>query len=98
MSETEFWYISPRAFYNKVRGFNQLKQAEYEIIRLQTVELLNVQIKNRIKNPSQLWRFPWEKKNIKVDKESAKHRAKRAAEKIDRIEKRHGTNDRDIII
>ena len=98
MRETDFLLMSPRTFYNKFNGFNQLRQAEYELVRLQTVELLNVQIKNRIKNPSQLWRFPWEKKSIKVDKESAKHRAKRAAEKIDRIEKRHGTNDRDIII
>ncbi len=32
------------------------------LVRLQTMELLNVQIdpKYRIKNPLDLWRFPWE--------------------------------------
>ena len=90
MSESEFFYISPRAFYNKVRGFNQLKQAEYEIIRLQTVELLNIQMdrKHRIKSPNKLWQFPWENKVIDI--ELAKRRAKYFEEKIKRIEKRHG--------
>ena len=90
MSETEFWYISPRAFYNKVRGFNQLKQAEYEIIRLQTVELLNIQMdkKHMIKSPDKLWKFPWEKQRVGI--ELAKRKAKYFEEKIKRIEARHG--------
>ena len=90
MSEREFWYISPRAFYNKVRGFNQLRQAEYEIIRLQTVELLNIQIekKHRIKSPDKLWQFPWDQKAVYSEVDG--RRAKYFAEKVKRIEQRHG--------
>ena len=98
MSEADFLFMSPRTFYNKFNGFNQLRQAEYELVRLQTVELLNIQIKKRITDPSQLWKFPWEKKSIKVDKVRANERAKWITKKADRIDKRHGTNDRDITI
>jgi len=90
MTERDFWLISPRAFYNKVTGFNQLKQSEYEMLRLQTVELLNIQMerKNQIRDPRKLWPFPWEKRI--VDIEVSKHKAKRFAEKVKRFEERHG--------
>ena len=90
MSEREFYFISPRAFYNKVKGFNQLKQAEYELVRLQTVELLNIQIegKHRIKDPKRLWKFPWDTE--KTDKGLAERKAKYFSEKVKRIEARHG--------
>lgn len=92
MSEREFDFITPRAFYNKVKGFNQLKQVECELVRLQTVELLNIQIegKHRIKDPKKLWRFPWEDERKKVDTERARRQAHYFMEKIKRIEQRHG--------
>lgn len=64
MTEGEFEFISPRAFYNKVHGFNQLRQADFELTRLQTVELLNIHIdpKKQIKDPRRLWHFSWDKK------------------------------------
>jgi len=81
MTKNEFGFISPRAFYNKLKGFNQVRQSEFELVRLQTVELLNIQIekKKQIKQPQRLWRFPWEKK--------AKPSQKEAKEFKDRIER-----------
>ena len=91
MSERDFELTTPRAFFNKMKGFNQLKQVEYEIVRLQTVELLNIQLerKHKIKDPKKLWRFPWEG-HKEVDVERAKRQAKYFMEKVQRIEKRHG--------
>ena len=90
MTERELLFISPRAFYNKLRGFNQLRQSEYELTRLQTVELLNIQIegKHRIRSPQSLWKFPWEAH--RVDIEATKVKAIRFREKVERFEKRHG--------
>ncbi len=93
MSERDLEFISPRAFYNKVQGFNKLRQNDYELVRLQTVELLNIQMekKHQIKRPRDLWKFPWEKKEVKkIDKDAAQHRAIRLKEKAERIIKRHG--------
>ena len=79
MSEREFEFISPRAFYNKMKGFNQVRQAEFELVRLQTVELLNIQIekKKQIKQPQRLWWFPWEKEKGKPSQEQAAEFKKR---------------------
>lgn len=93
MGRKEFGFISPRDFYNKLKGFTQLRQADYELVRLQTIALLNIQMekKHRINKPEDLWTFPWEKKEIKkIDKEIAQHRAIRFKEKTERIIKRHG--------
>lgn len=92
MAEMGFEFISPRAFYNKVRGFNELRQAEFELIRLQTVELLNIQIdkKHRINKPQNLWRFPWDKKPKKIDKKVAMHSAEKFKRYAKRIIERHG--------
>ena len=67
-----------------------MKQAEYNLVRLQTVELLNIQIdrKSRIKSPDKLWQFPWDAKA--VFSETDRRRAKYFTEKVKRIEQRHG--------
>lgn len=62
-------------FFLKLVGYRQEKEMEQrqlaELIRLQTVEILNIQIKksDRIKKPSDLWQFPWETKTVEVKKE-----------------------------
>ena len=82
MSETEFEFISPRAFYNKVHGYNYARQSEYELVRLQTVELLNIQIdkKGKIKRPESLWKFPWDTKE-----KASQEDGKKFAEKVNKL-------------
>ncbi len=79
MARWEFGFISPRAFYNKLKGFNQLRQGEFELVRMQTVELLNVQMdkKHRITDPRKLWKFGWEKDNKKATQADAERFIKR---------------------
>lgn len=102
MSEDEFLFMTPRAFHNKLRGFNHLRQANYEIVRLQTVELLNIQMerKHRIKDPKKLWKFPWEGAKILPDRSEEKlDRARLIEKKIKRFEERGSKqDDRDPII
>ena len=86
MPEIEFELISPRSFYNKIQGFNELRQAEFELVRMQTVELLNIQMdkKGRITDPQKLWKFGWEKEK-KVDRKVAMHSAERFKRYAERI-------------
>ncbi|OKZ44279.1 MAG: hypothetical protein BHV68_02570 [Bacteroidales bacterium 43_8] len=67
MKSVEFWEMTLRDFFLKLHYFNSRKQQKYqataELIRLQTLTLVNIQLagKDKIKSPENLWRFPWER-------------------------------------
>lgn len=71
MGSVEFWEMTLRDFFIKLHYFNKMKQQEYqsqaELIRLQTLTLVNIQLasKDKIKDPKRLWRFPWDEEDIK---------------------------------
>jgi len=91
MTEDEFWDTRPRAFFNAVEGFESLRRTNLEIPRLQTLYIINMWSDKPIRDPRRLWVYPWEKSIIDKDRQKVlAHRAKRVAEKFDRIEKRHG--------
>lgn len=82
MSEDEFWSITPRAFFNAVEGFESLWRIDLEIARLQTLYNVNMWAKKPIRDPKQLWRYPWEKVTITTDEAKAiRERGKKLAEK-----------------
>lgn len=91
MSEEQFWGTTPRAFFNAVEGFESLRRSDLEVQRLQTLYHINMWAKKPIRDPKQLWSYPWEKQYIS-DKERAlaQRKAKYLAQKFARIEKRHG--------
>ncbi|WP_303182169.1 hypothetical protein [uncultured Butyricimonas sp.] len=66
MGSVEFWEMILRDFFLKLHYFNRMKQQDYqataELIRLQTLTLVNIQLasKDKIKDPKKLWRFPWD--------------------------------------
>lgn len=66
----------PRDFFLKLHYYNEMKAQEYranaELIRLQTVTLLNVQLlpKDRIRDPKKLWTFGWEETEEKRETEA----------------------------
>ena len=93
MSEDEFWDMTPRAFFNAVEGFTSLRRTDLEIQRLQTLFFVNCWAKKPISDPKQLWKYPWEMEHKKIDVEAQRKRAKRAAEKIERIERRGKTEE-----
>jgi len=91
MSEEVFWGTTPRAFFNAVEGFESLRRADLEIQRLQTLYNINMWAKKPIKDPKKLWSYPWERMVISDKEKSLAQRKNRyLAEKIARIEKRHG--------
>lgn len=66
MSSVEFWEMILHDFFLKLHYYNKMKQQDYqsnaELIRLQTLTLVNIQLasKDKIKDPKKLWRFPWD--------------------------------------
>jgi|GEM_PF-5726314 hypothetical protein len=66
MTVAEFEEMRVGDFFLKLRYFMAAKEEKIildsNLIRLQTVELLNIQVdsRSRIKDPRDLWRFPWE--------------------------------------
>ncbi len=75
-----------KEFFLKLQAFSNVKEAdkkrEAELVRMQTIELVNVQLakKDKIKDPKELWVFSWEEKEEKegevVDEEKAVQGAK----------------------
>lgn len=69
MTVAEFEETRLGDFFLKLRYFMQAKEETIiltsNLVRMQTIELLNVQVesKYRIKDPLDLWRFPWEEEN-----------------------------------
>lgn len=66
MGVMEFWEMTLHDFFLKLHYYNKIKQQEYqsnaELVRLQTVALINIQLasKDKIKDAKKLWRFSWE--------------------------------------
>lgn len=66
MTAGEFWEMRLHDFFLKLRYHYNVRQTERveraELVRMQTVALVNIQLarKDRIKDPRQFWRFPWE--------------------------------------
>jgi len=91
MTEDEFWDTRPRAFFNAVEGFESLRRVDLEVRRFQTLYIINAWASKPIRDPKKLWTYPWEKTLVnKGRQKELAHRAKRVAEKFDRIEQRHG--------
>ena len=66
MSEKEFGEMGVQTFFLKLFYFKKAKEENLrfiaEIERLQTLQLINIQLKpeNRIKNPQELIKYSWE--------------------------------------
>lgn len=69
MSIEEFERMEVGVFFLKLFYYNQKEKEDRQfygnIMRLQTMLLMNMQIevKNRIKHPEQLWKFEWDEDN-----------------------------------
>jgi hypothetical protein len=70
MSVTEFYQLSPIEFYYSMEAYSDERMDEkktaYEVMRLQTFFLLNIQLakKDKIKEVQKLMPFPWDKEKI----------------------------------
>lgn len=66
MGSRDFWEMRLKDFFLKWRHAREAEQRgrvfEAELVRMQTVALVNVQLerRHRIKDARKLWRFPWE--------------------------------------
>lgn len=70
MNETRAGDLYTRLYwYNRTREEDKLEQ--FRLMRLQTFELINIQLqkKDKLKKPSQLWRLPGEEDERKVNLE-----------------------------
>ena len=67
MGVMEFGEMLLHDFFLKLHCYNtreeQIYRANAELVRLQTLTLVNIQLqkKDKIKDPKQLWVFPWER-------------------------------------
>ena len=67
MGVMEFGEMLLHDFFLKLHYYNtreeQIYRANAELVRLQTLTLVNIQLqkKDKIKDPKQLWVFPWER-------------------------------------
>jgi len=72
MSPDEFYEMRLRDFFLKLFAFRKEQEIDRrenaELIRLQTVELLNINLKDddKIKKTSDLWKFPWDNESEPV--------------------------------
>jgi len=66
MTADEFFECRIGLFYNALNAYyrEQMNRQRFtaDMVRLQTLTLLNIQIKksDRIKTPAELWSFPWD--------------------------------------
>jgi hypothetical protein len=66
MSFNEFYTMRLSHFFLKLHGWRNEQDRQHrqhaELVRLQTVELLNIQLdgRKRFKSPDKLWQFPWD--------------------------------------
>lgn len=69
MSSEEFWQMRLKEFFLKLQAFSKAKEAdqrrEADLVRMQTVELLNIQLaeNDKMKDPKELWVFSWEEED-----------------------------------
>ena len=65
LSPAEFWDMLPGQYFDALTIYYREKRSDQrfiaELFRMQTTDLLNIQIKKsqRLK-PGELWRFPWD--------------------------------------
>lgn len=77
MSVSEFYDLSPVEFYYAMEEYSEIQMTHhkttYDSMRLQTVFLLNVQLskKDRIREVTQLMKFPWDKEVVKGEKKQS---------------------------
>jgi len=76
--------MTPRAFFNSVKGFEAIRHTDLEVARLQTFHSVNVWAQKPIKDPKQLWKYSWEEKE--TDKKTKTQKAEKFRNRI----KRHG--------
>ena len=93
MTEEEFWDTTPRAFFNAIEGHQIEREMMFDVMRLQALCQVNTWSKKPITDPKNLWKYPWEVEHKIVDVEKQRARARRAAEKMERIEKRGKTEE-----
>lgn len=87
MGVDEFYKMRLSHFFIKLHGWTNNQQRLFreraELVRLQTVELINIQLKsaNKIKSPEKLWQFPWDSDDKKplplIDETEAKEKLER---------------------
>ena len=88
MSKDELLQMLLGDFFLKCEYYNREKEAQQQfyanLIRLQTVELINIQLpeKSKFKEATKLWRFPWDEQKDLAVKEVTPERQK---EQIDRL-------------
>lgn len=84
LTPAEFWEMTPVDFRLYMKGYHkrerdrlneaeaQIKQA-WEMTRMQTVTLLNVQLqkKDQVKRPTDLWKFPWDSEKSRMSNSQA---------------------------
>lgn len=66
MSEAEFFKMRLRSFFLKIKFWQDLREKDQrhtaELIRLQTVYLINIHLskENKIQKAADLWPYPWD--------------------------------------
>lgn len=66
MQPQQFYKMRLKDFFLKVHFYNKKEERQSrekaELIRMQTFILVNIQLesKNKLKVPADLWRFPWD--------------------------------------
>lgn len=70
LSPDEFYSMRLSHFFLKMQGFYKRieneQRARAELVRMQTVYLVNVQLKreDRFKSPAELWQLPWDNTEV----------------------------------
>jgi len=76
MTADEFWNMTPREFYNKLDGFQQHEQQQFQNSWDQTRFIafcaLKEDGKGRIRKPEDLMKFDWDKKGTIMSKSDFK--------------------------
>lgn len=90
MTEVEFDYMTLPVFFLKLHFFykNKFENQQFvgNVIRLAAFQLINIQLKDKIKEPCGLWRYPWDEE--KFDIEQTPESVNRIANLLDNL--KHG--------
>lgn len=96
MTETEFWHITPRAFFNKLAGFRKQEQDKWEQVRfVMWSNLVPYSPKGKPTLVQDVLPFPWDNELKVIANESAAEKRKKADKKwaeIDALKKRNKQN------
>jgi len=97
LSPDEFGETRIGDFWDKLQGWGREKEEKFrlqaELTRLQTADLVNVQLKaeDRIA-PRDLWKFPWEEEEDEEEQDPAKviEQNKRLIEALNKAQQENG--------